>query len=431
MSLLGLNSTPAERLAGCVFAERFDSNSNIVKNGGTITGAPVVDFGITLDGTNDYLLYSLRGDEFDSSNITIFIEFTPDFNYDDDDNYYLYATSNPKFSILKLNNASSNNLQIKASGTTIGNITTATYSSYWKQGEKNQIVLAGTSGSTQVYLNNNLILNSATAWTQTTATSLYIGCDNNTGSRFDGIVSQFKVFQSILTTEDITALYNNSFYNYIDDAVINLPMRLIDHKTTLGYSVDRSGNASDASFGAGAAEPTKLVTRGYSFDGGDGMSIPVTNPISYANDESVFFTAKWNQNEAYIYSTLDGANGGLSIYITNSGKVAGMIGATVQAESTISVVPGALFSGCILRNGGSSITYYHNGLFDNTDSSLVGVWYNFQSDTFLGCKGDGAGGFSGNYFEGNIYTLVKFDYLLSSIQIADLHFNAMRNVHAI
>jgi len=45
MSLLNKNSTPAERARGCVFAENFESQALVEQNGGTVVGAPGLDFG--------------------------------------------------------------------------------------------------------------------------------------------------------------------------------------------------------------------------------------------------------------------------------------------------------------------------------------------------------------------------------------------------
>ena len=47
MSNLINNSTPAERAVGARFAENFETAQAVVKNGGTITGTPVIDNGAT------------------------------------------------------------------------------------------------------------------------------------------------------------------------------------------------------------------------------------------------------------------------------------------------------------------------------------------------------------------------------------------------
>ena len=82
MSQLLLNTTPCERKRGCTFADRFESQDLVEKNGGAVTGAPTfnVKTGVTLDGAADFLTYNLAGTEFNSDPISIVIEFTPSFN---------------------------------------------------------------------------------------------------------------------------------------------------------------------------------------------------------------------------------------------------------------------------------------------------------------------------------------------------------------
>ncbi len=80
MSRLLNNSTPAERERGFSFAETFESQAKVALNGGSVTGTLTIDFGATLDGTNDSITHNLQGHEFDSANISIVVEFWPDFH---------------------------------------------------------------------------------------------------------------------------------------------------------------------------------------------------------------------------------------------------------------------------------------------------------------------------------------------------------------
>ena len=89
MTLLCVNSTPAERARGCVFAEKCESAGKVVRNNGVINGTPTIHFGATLNGTTDGIEYALCGNEYDSNEISIVFEFTPHFNYDDNTNFWL------------------------------------------------------------------------------------------------------------------------------------------------------------------------------------------------------------------------------------------------------------------------------------------------------------------------------------------------------
>ena len=52
--------TPEDRARGCVWASSFRSAADEVAKAGTITGTPVVQRGVTLDGVSDYLTYNLN-----------------------------------------------------------------------------------------------------------------------------------------------------------------------------------------------------------------------------------------------------------------------------------------------------------------------------------------------------------------------------------
>ena len=85
-------SSAAERMRGLVWCDDFRSQSRTEDNGGTVTGAPTFSpsQGVTLDGATDYLQYNLTGREFDSDPISIVVEFTPDFDYDEGVSRYLF-----------------------------------------------------------------------------------------------------------------------------------------------------------------------------------------------------------------------------------------------------------------------------------------------------------------------------------------------------
>jgi hypothetical protein len=215
LALLSYNSTPAERARYCSFADNFESSWHVQENGGVITGAPLVDFGVTLDGTNDYITYTLQGHEFSSANISFASEFYPDFDTDIDQNVRWVDTVSNDYQINKRASGGNNELRIVLGGTTITNISEVTYSPYWLVSLRNVLVVSGTSGATSVWLNGNAIATAvATAWSPTAMTALTIGTDYNNvnGYYFDGKITSFKVFKSLLTDDDA---YNYYHYGYI------------------------------------------------------------------------------------------------------------------------------------------------------------------------------------------------------------------------
>ena len=110
--------------------------------------------------------------------------------------------------VSKRDNASSNVLRIDLGGTNITSITEATYSPYWQVGQRNVLVVAGTSGNTSAWLNGNLILNgNATAWSPTNPIQLIVGDAGGGASVFDGTISSLKIFHCLLTADEAKGYY--------------------------------------------------------------------------------------------------------------------------------------------------------------------------------------------------------------------------------
>jgi len=279
------NSTPAERAVGCVFAENFVSNAEVIKNGGTVTGDPTIDFGATFDGTTDYISYVLDGKEFNSDELSIVIEFNPDFEADDDEDHCLMGGgSSDDYWLLKHN---ANSIRLDLGNTTIGYIPLLDYQSYWNVGSRNVIVVSGTSGNTSVWLNGNVILDEKnTVWTETIIDNMTIGSRHSSKSSFFvGTISNFQVYKSLLTAQDALNFYNNDTYNYRNKAVLDLPMGMAQHDPTNVRCLDVSGNGKHAQFGDGSTSttyPTKQTTHGYDFDGGDYLTGTATGLFNSA-----------------------------------------------------------------------------------------------------------------------------------------------------
>lgn len=263
-------------MRGCVFAESFRSASEVVGNGGTITGTPTFDNGVDLDGSNDYITYSLQGTEFDSASISFVIEFTPDFAVTEDAIRYLFGSNDgaTNYSCFVHNNATGNRLYLYLGNTLIAFIEDEDYSQYWLANQRNVMVISGTSGNTSIWLNGTQILTAdPTAWTPVADTGILIGSRSGGINLFDGTIHSFKVFQSALTAQESSDYYTNSTYDYMNDTVVDLPMSLETHDPVNNRTLDVSGNGLHGTLGAGdggVTTPTKNSDRcGYSMDGSD------------------------------------------------------------------------------------------------------------------------------------------------------------------
>lgn len=283
MSLLQRYSTPAERRRGCSWADRFTSVALVERNGGAVTGAPTFSpDGVVLDGSSDYITYSLTGQEFDSAGVTIVVEFTPDFATDENQFRYFCDTDvGKRYLILKNNNAANNTLRVYLGNTGLTVIPEATYSPFWNVGSRNILVVSGTTGNSSVWLNGNLILDAdATAWTPDEPLTLHVGSDNAGAYRFDGTIHKIQIYKSQLSDAECVDLSTDAVYAYRDTGTLVLPFGAAQHDPTNVRSLDLSGNGAHAVFGDGSTPTTypKKIARhhGYDFDGGDYLVVPAT-----------------------------------------------------------------------------------------------------------------------------------------------------------
>jgi len=274
MSLLTKNSLPAERKRNLSFAENFVNAQEVRENGGRLRGDPSVDFGTTLDGTNDYISYTLDVSELRSATISILIRFAPDFAYDEDAIRYLIDTTNgAEFSVVKNNNAGSNTLDIVLGDTAIASIASATYSDYWDVGVENILVVSGTTTDTSAWLNGVQILTEDnTAWSAAAPAALYVGAEQAGGSTFDGVIYEVKTFKVQLTDQEALNYSNGDWTSYRNQTALDCPLDLANHDLENLVALDISGNGYHLNFGTGseATRPTKNTTeQGYAIDGND------------------------------------------------------------------------------------------------------------------------------------------------------------------
>jgi hypothetical protein len=274
MPSLGINSLPAERLRGCKFAENFKNQSLTVANGATLTGSPVFTVnGINFNGTTQYAYYNLAGSEFNSASISIVVSFIPDFAANEDATRVLFDSSATKrYLLFKYNNSGNNILQIQLGNTSLSAIPYATYSPYWLVGQSNTIVISGTSGSNNVWLNGvQIVTNGTTAWAAKTPVEFDVGCDYTGANKFKGSISKIQVYQNVLTAQEALDICNGVTFTYTDDMSLDLPCSTGRHDASNNRCKDISVNRSHATLGDGSTAstfPAKYSDqRGYLFDG--------------------------------------------------------------------------------------------------------------------------------------------------------------------
>ena len=435
------NSTPAERAVGCSFAENFVSQADVELNGGTVAGTPTIDFGATFDGTTDYISYVLDGKEFNSDELSIVIEFNPDFEADDDEDHCLMGGgSSDDYWLLKHN---ANSIRLDLGNTTIGYIPLLDYQSYWNVGSRNVIVVSGTSGNTSVWLNGNVILDEKnTVWTETIIDNMTIGSRHSSKSSFFvGTISNFQVYKSLLTAQDALNFYNNDTYNYRNKAVLDLPMGMAQHDPTNVRCLDVSGNGKHAQFGDGSTSttyPTKQTTHGYDFDGGDYMI--ATPDLNVGDSGSLAFVMEFspdfNYDEnavTYLYGSTaesifavikqnNASSNVLDIWMGNE-KIDSIAEATYSPYWRKGQRNELIISGTG-GDGSSNITRaWLNGVEIMNDTV---EWYGGTDVTSLTM---GASYSIGNFFNGKITSFQVYPFILTPTQVQDLTINLMKKIN--
>lgn len=177
-------------------------------NGATTNGATLTNDYVDLDGT-DQAVTSVGTGIFNTATTSIAIKFTPDFAVDGGTSRHWFDSSVGSRYLLSKDGASGN-LSLYLGDSNIASVPVANYQDYFKVGEKNVIVISGTTGDTSMWLNGyQIISNAATAWTPDDPAVLHIGERYNSSRFFDGKIYYFKVWDRIMTANEVANLSAN------------------------------------------------------------------------------------------------------------------------------------------------------------------------------------------------------------------------------
>lgn len=183
--------------ANSISKDRSGKGNDFLRGDGTTASTlpTFVNPGEDLDGSSDYLSKASVG-FLNNTYQTFVICFNPDFA-DDGGSYYFFQTGGTEYSIAK---GASDNMPVILGGTTViagGANPSSNWLPYWKAHGTNVIVVTGTSGDTDLYLNGfPIISGDITAWTPATPTSFYLGSTTAPGAYFDGTIYHFSSYGS-------------------------------------------------------------------------------------------------------------------------------------------------------------------------------------------------------------------------------------------
>ncbi|MFA5135466.1 MAG: hypothetical protein WC505_06810 [Patescibacteria group bacterium] len=264
----------SEKMRGLVDLIDLTDPVAIAQRGGTVTGALQFDAvkGAYLDGVNDYVRYPVGTQVFGAPGVwSVVIECTPGFEANDAGiHYFIYGSATSRLY------HSAGNLLFRMGTTFYITAAYAAYAAYWKTNQRNVIVYTAINGSPKLYLNGNLVVTTNIQVTAENLSSLYVGSDNSGSGKFLGHIHSIKFFKGtvaadLLTAGEAASFYDRSTYTFRSRAICCLPMGAEQHDPVNNLVRDTSGRGNHFTLGDGTAatKPTKLATRGYSFDGGD------------------------------------------------------------------------------------------------------------------------------------------------------------------
>lgn len=423
------NGLPAERQRGLIFCEKFESEAEVIRNGGVVNGTPEIDNGAVFNGTTDYIVSQTNfmiNNEF-----SFMCLFTPDFAKDegvaryicDAENtarYYFYHQSNNNMAVLV-----SNNYHV---------IPYDDYKDYWIDFGENLIVSTGNSSGFKVYLNGHVIADIVIAVLLLSPSFIVVGSRNNGVTFFKGTIHAIRFFSQILTPEEVLDYYNNSVFNYEKDSVLSLPMGLAQHDLSNNRTFDVSGNNNHATFGDGVTPstfPEKIAERhGYEFDGVDDYLLTANSVVLEAVTFASLVKFDANSLNAIMCHGETGDLFNLSVGVQSGIGTDNQINFSMfstswkVADSGITPQLGKLYS-VVGTFDGTTLSIYVDGTLCGTNTASP------DSRAFpvqIGKRFDPA---NPNPFAGEIYEAVVLEEALTPMQVQDLHNRMMKGVNRI
>jgi len=443
MSLLSKNTLPAEILRGCVFSELFESSAKVSLNEGTITGAiPMNQDGATFDGTNDLITYPSSFANFTTQSYTVcaWIKTTSPHTglYGIIVDTKVLDSVNGGYTLFLYNN-----ILYFSGGSSWGGGSSA---STWTDGNWHFVALV-VNYNTNNLLYRDGVLNSTRTWATGSSSNFHaLSIGGYSADKFNGNIRGVKIFNVALTAQEILDYYNNAPFTYRNKAVLDLPMDLASYDFTNKKVLDRSGKGNDATLGDGSTAstfPTKLSTKGFSFDGGDYLDLGDKDAYSFtdgAGNDVPFSVSIWvkpnssntilqkyfGANAEYIISTASDFSV-IRLY-TSSGNYIGRYWNKTLASFTGQWVHLVFTYDGSETNAGLKIYFNGTQVDDNNTSagSYTGM-SNTAENLYLGYSRTNP-----SYHNGSFSKLFIFrNITLTPLQILDLHLTGKQELNRI
>jgi len=421
------------------FRELFINDTYVSDNGGTIVGAPTIDNGI-VGGTGKYVKYDGKFLSNQSS-VSFEVWFTPGFAPNDGANQMFFDTdaAGGRYILYK---SSANTLSITLGNTLVSNIAYASYSAYWNALALNHLVVCATSGSTNVYLNGNLIATSATAWTPTATSLFYIASNQVPDAYFSGTIHKVSVYKRKLSVYEVTDKYNKVTFQEIRPNQAAIWLNLKSYYNDGSNYVTRNLGTIDSSsvlWGDGstaATFPELLPDGGVDLTGvGNPMRIATPATVSMVETESYTFSAivkpEYVSGNDYLFAFGSTTNTGIHAYYKADAETltffadsggAGLVAVTGMGNSA-----GMYHIACVanfVSAGVYDYLVYKDGVLVGSD--LAGANFTGSESSIITIGSDTI---YSQGFSGKIYQPILFRKYLTPTQINWLKDYSYRNLN--
>jgi len=439
MSLLTKNTTPAERQRGCVFSEKFENTQAVVQNGvTTINGTPTINNGGTFDGTNDYLSYaepalSLEQDgnpisisvDFDVTinrgALQVITEFSPGLTANDSGMILIDTSNQVRFYY-------DNGAAIFTSAALTAGRHTVTMT--W-------------NGSSQRlgYLDGVALSGSTSGAGGITSLGTAIGARIDGTLKMQGTIYSVKYFNKVLTLQEALDIHNKNVYDYINDAVLDLPMDMERHDPTNTQTLDVSGNGNNGAF-KGAGEPAKNSDdMGYLFDGSDDyLALNNGDPIYRNTGYSIslwFKNTDLTQRDGRLYAEGSSSNNNplFNIMIGESGsenklryEIRNDANSTLLSLHGNTILTQNNWYNVVWTDSNGTAKAYINGVLDTRDLDYTPSGTLTFNRSSIGTLTRASSSF---YFNGSIAKVKLWKKQLTPLQIADLYQRELKQINDI
>lgn len=411
----------------------FKSAADVASAGGTITGSPWFGSdGVHLNGSTDYITYSIPNTLFSNKVISFVIEFTPEFSSPLTGTYCLYSTSTDETRCYF--DSADQKLYVEHWDNYICDDTG--WSSSFSPAERHVLMCAIKEGTQHTYWNGSLLDSSTQSYDADHDGAFIIGASSAFGSIFDGTIHSITLYTDFLTEEDAKQLYNRSVYNYPSKSSIWLDFDQVYGLGTVTepyMTKDKSRFGRNCLLGDGSTANTipsfSPAKGGYmDLDGTDNY-LKVENAEGvFNNDEQTIvmcFSPDFTLDSGADEYILDSTDGDYSALINASGECEITLGGTAIVTITKAVMEqywnrnGGNVLVIASQDGGTNVWFNR---FLIVDSDTTSWTKSSVADIYLGCKND-----ISTYYTGKFHHFSTYPFKFGLLQVEDITKRLLRN----